>query len=294
MFDINGMVDVIFGGGFFQEIAETLNFKSGAYWGLISNTFNNVILPVGYTLLCLYFLLELLAQTTRDNFNMEHFIRLLIKLLIGKLLMDNCIALLDGLTTFSNAIMNSITVNTTGDASRVNADALKRSGLTFWKELALWFKLIIPYLAMVAANLFAKITIYSRAIELIVRTLMAPIGMADIFAEGMRGSGFKYLKKFLAVNLQGAIILAIIVAMNFFNQSLVTEKYFAEEYERLNKSYSGQILEGQLHALNNNKIVLTDPEQIPENIVLTSILTAFVTVILIQRSKEIAGELVGV
>lgn len=293
MYGLNDMIDVLFGGKYFQDIANTLNFKTESYWGLISSTFNNVILPVGYTLLCLYFLLELLERTTHEHFNLEQFMRLLIKLLIGKLMMDNCMALLDGLTSFANILSSGISKNVV-ETSLVNAEGLKTHNLKFWEEAMVWLRLVIPYTAMIIANLLAKITIYSRAIELIVRTLMAPIGMADIFAEGMRGAGFRYLKKFLAVNLQGAIILVIVMAMNFFNQSLVTEKYYEEELAKLRQSYSGHALQGQEYALKNKKVVLTNVSDIPGSLVITSILSAFVTVTMIQKSKEIASEVVGV
>ena len=36
---------------------------------------------------------------------------------------------------------------------------------------------------------------------------MAPIGMSDMITDGLKGSGFRYLKKFIAVLIQGVIIL---------------------------------------------------------------------------------------
>ena len=47
----------------------------------------NAILPVGLSLCCLYFLLELYEQTTHDNLTPEHLIRGLVKLFLGVFLL---------------------------------------------------------------------------------------------------------------------------------------------------------------------------------------------------------------
>lgn len=278
MFSNPEMLNTLFNGEFFQDIAKALQFDASQFWGLIQGVFDNVILPVGYTLLCLYCLLELLDKSTRDLLTVEQFIRTFIKLLVGKLMMDNCMALLEGFSAFANALASGMSENAS-TTSIVDVTPLMEKNLKFWKDIALWLKLIIPYIGILVAGIMARITIYSRAIEIIARNMMAPIGMADIFSEGIRGSGFRYLKKLLAVNLQGTIIIAILMAMNFFNNSLIIEAF---------EQQTGETVE------TGERIVVNEPEEIPGSIAFTSIMTAFATVILMQRSKEIAGDLVGV
>lgn len=215
---LKSILESLFGNKLFIEIYESFNFQSDYIWDLIGIVFNDVILPVGYAFLGMYFLLELLEKTTRDNFNLEQFIRLLIKLLIGKILMDNCLALLQGIQSFADLLSKDITEN----ASSANIfDYHKLYDLPWYKDIILYVKVLVPGIVMLAVSVVAKTICITRSIEIVIRAIVAPIGMADIFTEGTRGAGFRYVKKFLAVNLQGFMILIIALSMQYINKGMI-------------------------------------------------------------------------
>ena len=54
-----------------------------------------------------------------------------------------------------------------------------------------------------------KIICYTRLIEIYIRAAFAPIAFSDFFHNGFQGGGWRFLKSFLAVCLQGAVILCI-------------------------------------------------------------------------------------
>lgn len=59
-------------------------------------------------------------------------------------------------------------------------------------------------------NFVTSLIVYAVAIEIGIRYLFTPLAIADLYSEKTRSSGFNWLKKLLAVSLQGAIIFLII------------------------------------------------------------------------------------
>ena len=54
-------------------------------------------------------------------------------------------------------------------------------------------------------------TAYGRIFQIIIYGSLAPIGCAPIVQEGFSGHGMRYLKRYAAVCMQGAIIALILV-----------------------------------------------------------------------------------
>lgn len=284
---LKSMVENIFGNGFYQDMLKAVTFNVGSIdspegtslWGAISGIYNNVILPVGYALLCLYFLIELIEKTSSENLNFEHFIRLFIKLIVGKMLMDNALTLLFGMIDFSNSIVAATAEGYEAPGSSIDLQGIKDSidAINKWGILTmigLWAKLIIPYVGNVVVNILASVICWSRSVDIVVRMLMAPIAMPDIFSEGTRGNGFRYLKKFLAVCLQGAIILAIVIAMNILYLNIVTNSIAGKN--------------------PGEPVVFNSYDDIPDSFFISSLIMSFTTVTLVMRSKEWANDIVGV
>jgi hypothetical protein len=91
--------------------------------------------------------------------------------------------------------------------------------------------------------------------------------MPDIFSDGTRGNGFRYLKKFAAVALQGAIILAIVLTMSWLNEKMILTA--------------------------SNIETITKLDDIPFSLMFSSLTTSWVTVMLIQKSKDWAMDIIG-
>jgi flagellin-specific chaperone FliS len=80
----------------------------------------------------------------------------------------------------------------------------------------------IPWLLMLAAGAILSITCWIRVLDIMVRVIFAPIGMADIMNDGTKSSGWMYFKKLLASLLQGSILIATIKAYGMV--MVVTQK----------------------------------------------------------------------
>lgn len=98
----------------------------------------------------------------------------------------------------------------------------------WYKSLIATFELLLPY---AIASLLSGITtfiIYSRMIEMLVRIAGAPIALSDFMHEGFHSSGWRYLKSFLAVCLQGFVILLIAQIYSSIMLKTVTYAGFME------------------------------------------------------------------
>jgi hypothetical protein len=79
---------------------------------------------------------------------------------------------------------------------------------------ALWWimsvaLLIIPWILSLILQIGAQIISFSILIELGIRKAFAPFAIVDIYSEGMRSPGMRYLKKYLATFLKIAIALMV-------------------------------------------------------------------------------------
>ena len=52
----------------------------------MKSVYTGIVSPVGEALIVLFFLIELIDKTTKDNFSLEHFFKLMLKVVIAKLL----------------------------------------------------------------------------------------------------------------------------------------------------------------------------------------------------------------
>jgi len=267
---IDTMIDTIFGGKLFDGIVGILTHNTDAIWLTLATLYKSTMIPIGSALLVLYFLIELMEQTTHDNFNIEHFFRMFIKLLLGSLLINNGLVILQDLQAFGNSICNSM-IDSKISLGGLSPEALavfhaQADSLAWYKAPLLWVQLAIPFLMDFVIQILVQVICYSRLIEIVVRAMFAPLALPDVFAEGTRGGGFKYLKKYFATCLQGAIILGICIAMATLSASYLP--------------------------IDTNG--LSDINKIPYTYYLQTVTLGFATASLVMKSKEWANDVVGV
>lgn len=186
-------------------------------WGIIVTIYRNTIVPVGHTLLALYFVIEILDKTSQDSFNTELFIKLFIKLLIGSYLITNGLEILSNFLEFGTALLYDVTAAANlgaGDGGVQQVILDKYLNQKIMHQIGSLLELVIPFVVAYGVGIVITMQCYGRLIEILARTMLAPIAMADIFSEGTKGGGFRYLRKYIAVVLQGAVIIAILVGSN--------------------------------------------------------------------------------
>lgn len=212
------MAETVYGNSFIESIAGLVRIgnEAGAYGALytmVQDVYNSITVPIGYSLLALYYSLELLEKVQADNFNVEHFIKSTIKLIFGIGILNNLFPLIRSGIAFGDGLLKEIEPHATSaaDITILETTLTELSSLSWVKAFPYIVELLIPASMMFLCQVVVSVSLYSRVIELFSRCTFAPIAMPNIFSGGTNSSGFRYFKKIVAVTLQGLIILAILM-----------------------------------------------------------------------------------
>lgn len=92
-----------------------------------------------------------------------------------------------------------------------------KGGIIWWIQC--FAILIIPWIFSLIMSLVAKFMSFSILLELGIRKAFAPFAVVDIYSEGMRSPGVRYLKRYLATFLK--IVIALLAA--FIGAELMVE-----------------------------------------------------------------------
>lgn len=114
-------------------------------------------------------------------------------------------AALDAVAAGANIGANDYAI--VSQATLVDLTGKSAGGALWWMESVLI--LIIPWILSLLMQVVAQMLAWTILIELGVRKAFAPFAIVDIYGEGMRSPGVRYLKKYIATFLKVAIALVI-------------------------------------------------------------------------------------
>lgn len=210
----------MFSGTYLSGIIDILstNITDTLAWKAMSLLYDNVMLPIGMALVVLYFLLELMDKVTQELVSIEIFLKMFLKLFIAVFLIQNGLNILDGLLSVGLSLIGSLIVTIQSTDFAVGEDIVTAfqqevENASFFTQIVMCIELLIPKVIMFIIEIAVQVICWGRIIELCVRAMLSPIPIADVFADGMRSNGVRYLKKYAGVCVQGAVILAIAAVM---------------------------------------------------------------------------------
>lgn len=188
--------------------------------------YTGIVSPVGEALIVLFFLIELIDKTTKDNFSVEHFFKLMLKVVIAKFLIENGWDILTGCINVGSNLAGAITSDPKGLTSKskvLDQYAKEIQETNTIGNLGMIIQWFLPWVFAWISKMICIVICWGRMIELGVRAVTAPISMADIFQDGTHSGGFRYLRKFLGVCLQAAVIM-IVIQVSGIIQDLIIGK----------------------------------------------------------------------
>lgn len=221
------MLEDICGTDLLQSILEVLKHdlfsQNGDYAKVLDiiEPIYSVIQTTAIMLVFVYFCIAIVDKMSSESFTPEQMIRQIALLFVSKFLidygMDLMILLFDiGLTLLSDVaakIPSTTTTLSSAEAKRMLDEfeaSLGVSGvLKILKGVIVFVWLLIPWALSWIMGLCVKIIMYSRVIEIYVRAVFSPLALADFYQGGLQSAGFRFLRSFLAVAIQGTIILVI-------------------------------------------------------------------------------------
>lgn len=189
----------------------------GVIWPGVQGIYN-VVMPVGYALVLLYFYLDFIEKMTHDAFNLEQFFKMFIKLFIGLMFIQYQLKILEYVAGFANSLARDLPIGGGGSGSEGLYNQI--ADLKWYECIGLVLNSFVPYILSVISFVVVILTVLSRYLDVAVRAVFAPIGMANIYDGGINSSGMRYLKKYAAACLQGAVMCGILLCSDRISAAL--------------------------------------------------------------------------
>lgn len=203
------------------DFTQSLGSFSQKLYSYTSNIQSNVFLPIAYTVLAIFFLLELWHAATKTEgqgngamISVETIIKILLRIVICKTVVDMSPQLFEGIFNLFNGITEQIQ-GITGSGSNLknipgfDEMANKLNEMSFIECIGPFFLCAITLLVVCVAYLAAKVIFMLRFIEIFIYICVSPVPMATL-ANGEIGQvGKNFLKGFIAVCLQGTFLFLV-------------------------------------------------------------------------------------
>ena len=199
------------------------NFKGGAIWEIIVNI-NGALQAIGLALLVLFFVIGIVRTCT--NFSElkrpEQAIKLFLRFVIAKGIVTYGLELMLAVFKIIQGIVSTIMAKSSFQASAMTLPqeiitAIEDCG--FFDSIPLWAVTILGGLFVTVLSFILILTVYGRFFKLYMYTAIAPIPLSSFAGETTQNIGKSFLKSYVAVCLEGAIIVLACVIFSAFATS---------------------------------------------------------------------------
>lgn len=226
---IDAMLEQICGSNLFVDIYKTISVNlfdpSGQYKGALSmveTIYNTIIQPVALMMMLIYFFIAIVDKMSSENFTWEQLARQMGMFFVSFYLILHGFEILN--------LLFQMGLSIAADVYEIVKDSLGNDGSSFLSEeiinefkesvhipytpkffdtVILFVYLLIPWALSWILTICVNIICYTRVIEIYARATFAPVALSDFFHNGFQGAGWRFLKNFIAVCLQGALLLVI-------------------------------------------------------------------------------------
>ena len=199
-------------------------FKGGQIWGVIVNI-HSALVGVGYGLLVLFFAMGIFSSAAsfrelqRPEFALRHFIRFLFaKVAVGRgmEIMAAIFAICGGVaSTVMGSMGTAVTQTATLPAEIVTA--IENVG--FMESIPLWLVSFLGSLFITVMSFILILTVYGRFFRLYLYTALSPLPFASFAGENTSAMGKAFVKSYVGVCLEGAVIVLACLIYSAFLSS---------------------------------------------------------------------------
>lgn len=208
LLDFSGTASSMLGG--------TLSSLMPGFYSIATALSTSAIMPLAYTVLALFMLLELAKVSVRVESagggfqtGAEAIFKVLLKMALCKLVLDNTPQLLTAIHNTFGSLIGGLSGSVSGsvDLSAIQAEI---EGIGLFDGLAIFIFSFLCILVAGAAFVIAQIIIMARAVEIYLFVAVAPLPLATLPNEEMSGIGKNFLKSFAAIGLQGILLWLVL------------------------------------------------------------------------------------
>lgn len=222
-------------------------FKDGAIWGIITSI-NGVLGAIGTALLVLFFTVGVIKTcgSFAELKKPETAVKVFIRFIIAKWLIDNCLSILVNFVTIVQSIITSVTsassIGTALEFSIPSDVQTTFEGIGILDgAIPVWAVCFISHLAMIVISIVLLLTVYGRFFRIYMYTAIAPIPLSTMAGQPTENIARSFLKSYAGVCLQGVVIVLACVIFTAFAGSMPEMDTSAEPLEMVWKYVSGLI-----------------------------------------------------
>ena len=201
------------------------NFKGGDIWNVIVNI-HSALVGVGYGLLVLFFAMGVFqsAASFREIQRPEYALRHFIRFLLAKVAVGSGMELMTAIFSICGGIVQTVMGGVGGAVGQTAAlpseiiAAIEAVG--FLQSIPLWLVSLLGSLLITVLSFVLILTVYGRFFRLYMYTALSPVPLASFAGEGTASMGKAFIKSYVGVCLEGAvIILACLIYSAFLSSS---------------------------------------------------------------------------
>ena len=199
-------------------------FRGGDIWNTIV-AINDGLQAFGYGLLVLFFAMSVFrsAASFRDFQRPEFALRYFIRFLAAKVAVGNAMELMTAVFSICGGVVQSVMSSIGGmSAAGVSMpqeiiDAINEVG--FLQSIPLWLVTFFGSLFITALSFILIMSVYGRFFRLYMYTALAPLPLAAFAGEDTSFMGKAYLKSYIGVCMEGAVIVLACLIFSAFMSS---------------------------------------------------------------------------
>ena len=203
-------------------------FKGGTIWGVIVNI-HDAVRAIGLALLVLFFVVGVMRTcgSFAEVKKPEHALKLFIRFAIAKGVVTYGLELMMALFNIVQGLVSTI-MNAAGFGTAQQTvlpqeiiDAVESCG--FFESIPLWAVTLIGGLFITVLSFVMILTVYGRFFRLYMYTALAPLPLASFAGESTQSVGISFIKSYVGVCLEGAVIvLACVIYAAFVSTPTVS------------------------------------------------------------------------
>ena len=203
-------------------------FKGGAVWGVMQSL-HNAMIGIGYALIVLFFAISLFKNTA--NFHElkrpEAAVHYLIRFVAAKTLVGYGMDIMLNIFSICNGVVSDMAAGMGGISQAMVTlpgevqSAIENVG--FLASIPLWLVTILGSLFITVLSFVMILTVYGRFFRLYMYTALAPLPLASFAGESTQSVGISFIKSYVGVCLEGAVIvLACVIYAAFVRTPTVS------------------------------------------------------------------------
>ena len=191
-------------------------------WSVVTNI-HGIILPMGYSLLTLFFLLGFMNKSMSFKvIRIEDIVKLLLKMIIAKVVMEKSFELLNMIYGIVTALVKEVNFYA-APIKIVDTKALAEqiAKMNFFEKIVFEMQFTPISIANFILDKVIFVIVYGRLIEQCIFTAVSPIPIATLSSEEYASVSKRFFQHYIGISLHGLIIVVICMIFGGLAQTFI-------------------------------------------------------------------------